>query len=70
MRFNSKTLISILIVLLVALSSTRVLDDYVDAATLAFIEWPDLAERELDLATVRVRIAHAGGDHRTIEVTR
>ena len=46
------------------------LDDYIDAATLTFIEWPDLAERELDLATVRVRVAHAGGDHRTIEVTR
>ncbi len=33
MRFNSKALISIFIVLLVALSSTRVLDDYVDDYT-------------------------------------
>ena len=33
MRFNSRALISICIVLLVALSSTRVLDDYVDDYT-------------------------------------
>ena len=45
------------------------LDDYVDAATIAFVEWPEVAESELD-AAVRVRLEHLGGDHRRIEVVR
>jgi tRNA threonylcarbamoyladenosine biosynthesis protein TsaE len=45
------------------------LDDYVDAATIAFVEWPEVAESELD-ATVRVRLEHLGGDSRRIEVER
>ena len=34
------------------------LDDYVDAATIAFVEWPEVAESELQ-ASVRVRKTHA-----------
>ena len=45
------------------------LDDYVDAATIAFVEWPEVAESELD-AVVRVRLEHLGGDRRRIEVER
>jgi tRNA threonylcarbamoyladenosine biosynthesis protein TsaE len=45
------------------------LDDYVDAATIAFVEWPEVAEAELDSA-VRVRLEHLGGDRRSIEVVR
>jgi tRNA threonylcarbamoyladenosine biosynthesis protein TsaE len=45
------------------------LDDYVDAATIAFVEWPEVAESELD-AAVRVRLEHLGGDRRRIEVER
>ena len=45
------------------------LDDYVDAATIAFVEWPEVAESELD-AAVRVRLEHMGGDRRRIEVLR
>ena len=45
------------------------LDDYVDAATIAFVEWPEVAESELD-AVVRVRLEHLGGDRRRIEVRR
>jgi tRNA threonylcarbamoyladenosine biosynthesis protein TsaE len=45
------------------------LDDYVDAATIAFVEWPEVAESELD-AAVRVRLEHLGGDRRSIEVVR
>jgi tRNA threonylcarbamoyladenosine biosynthesis protein TsaE len=45
------------------------LDDYVDAATIAFVEWPEVAESELD-AAVRVRLEHMGGDRRRIEVQR
>ena len=43
------------------------LDDYVDAATIAFVEWPEVAESELS-AAVRVRLEHLGGDRRRIEV--
>jgi tRNA threonylcarbamoyladenosine biosynthesis protein TsaE len=45
------------------------LDDYVDAATIAFVEWPEVAESELEPA-VRVRLEHLGGDRRRIEVLR
>jgi len=45
------------------------LDDYVDAATIAFVEWPEVAESELE-ASVRVRLEHLGGDRRRIEVDR
>ena len=45
------------------------LDDYLDAATIAFVEWPEVAESELD-AVVRVRLEHLGGDRRRIEVAR
>jgi len=43
------------------------LDDYVDAATIAFVEWPEVAESELE-AAVRVRLEHLGGDRRKIDV--
>jgi tRNA threonylcarbamoyladenosine biosynthesis protein TsaE len=45
------------------------LDDYVDAATIAFVEWPEVAESKLS-AAVRVRLGHMGGDRRRIEVSR
>jgi tRNA threonylcarbamoyladenosine biosynthesis protein TsaE len=47
------------------------LADYIRPDTIAFVEWPQGAEHELELiGTVRQRVtlAHAGGDHRTIEV--
>jgi tRNA threonylcarbamoyladenosine biosynthesis protein TsaE len=45
------------------------LDDYVDPATIAFVEWPEVAESELQ-AAVRVRLEHLGGDRRGIEIRR
>jgi tRNA threonylcarbamoyladenosine biosynthesis protein TsaE len=47
------------------------LDDYVGADTIAFIEWPP--EREESLAALgriacRVRLAHDGGDRRILEI--
>jgi tRNA threonylcarbamoyladenosine biosynthesis protein TsaE len=48
------------------------LDDYVRADTITFVEWPQGAEAELaGLARVahRVRLAHAGGDRRTVEIS-
>jgi tRNA threonylcarbamoyladenosine biosynthesis protein TsaE len=45
------------------------LDDYLDPETIAFVEWPEVAESELS-ATVRVRLEHLGGDRRNLEVRR
>jgi tRNA threonylcarbamoyladenosine biosynthesis protein TsaE len=47
------------------------LADYVGPDTIAFIEWPEAVEGELDgFARIarRVRIEHAGGDRRVLEI--
>ena len=44
------------------------LDDYLTPDRIAFLEWPEVAEPELERVTARVRIEHAGGDRRRIEV--
>jgi tRNA threonylcarbamoyladenosine biosynthesis protein TsaE len=45
------------------------LDDYLDADTVAFVEWPAAAERALVGRRVReLRLTHLGGDRRRIEV--
>jgi len=45
------------------------LDDYLDAASVAFVEWPDVAEPQLaGRRVMAVRLGHAGGDRRRIEV--
>jgi len=41
-----------------------ILEDYVTPERIAFIEWP----APLENATHRVRLEHAGGDRRTIEI--
>lgn len=47
------------------------LEDYVDDDHIAFVEWPEVATGELDARVVaRVRLAHAGGDERTVEIER
>jgi tRNA threonylcarbamoyladenosine biosynthesis protein TsaE len=46
------------------------LDDYLTPDAVAFIEWPEVAAPELERIALRVRIAHAGGDARRIEVER
>jgi tRNA threonylcarbamoyladenosine biosynthesis protein TsaE len=51
------------------------LDDYLTADAISFVEWPSLLERdfvppaleEVRIAT-RVALSHAGGDHRDIAV--
>lgn len=48
------------------------LDDYLRGDTIAFVEWPQGAESALAaLARVayRVRLEHAGGDRRAVEIT-
>jgi tRNA threonylcarbamoyladenosine biosynthesis protein TsaE len=47
------------------------LADYVRPDAVAFVEWPEGAEPEIEaLAAVarRVRLAHAGDDRRTVEI--
>ena len=44
------------------------LDDYLTPDRIGFLEWPALAEPELERVTARVRIEHAGADERTITV--
>jgi tRNA threonylcarbamoyladenosine biosynthesis protein TsaE len=45
------------------------LDDYLDPGSVAFVEWPAVAEPRLSgRVTLEARLAHAGGDRRAIEV--
>jgi len=50
----------------------ELLADYLRPDTVAFVEWPDAHERELGAlspVTARVRLRHAGGDRRVVEVS-
>jgi tRNA threonylcarbamoyladenosine biosynthesis protein TsaE len=45
------------------------LDDYVDSSSIAFVEWPAVAEPVLaERVALEARIDHAGGDRRSIEI--
>jgi tRNA threonylcarbamoyladenosine biosynthesis protein TsaE len=44
------------------------IDDYLTADAVAFLEWPEAAEPRLESPTLRIRIRHEGGDSRSIEV--
>jgi tRNA threonylcarbamoyladenosine biosynthesis protein TsaE len=45
------------------------LDDYLEPGGIAFIEWPALAEPQLaGRRVIAVRLTHAGGDRREIEL--
>jgi tRNA threonylcarbamoyladenosine biosynthesis protein TsaE len=45
------------------------LDDYLDPDTVSFVEWPAIAAPRLAArARLEVRLAHAGGDRRAIEL--
>ena len=46
------------------------LDDYLTPDAIAFIEWPEAAAATIEGVTMRVAIAHRGGDQREIEVER
>jgi tRNA threonylcarbamoyladenosine biosynthesis protein TsaE len=45
------------------------LDDYLTPARIGFVEWPAAGEGRMARVAARVRIDHAGGDGRTIEIT-
>jgi tRNA threonylcarbamoyladenosine biosynthesis protein TsaE len=44
------------------------IDDYMTADGVTFVEWPATAEPQLDRVAFRVRLKHAGGDSRTITI--
>jgi tRNA threonylcarbamoyladenosine biosynthesis protein TsaE len=44
------------------------IDDYLNADSVAFVEWPALAEAGIERIALRVRLEHAGGDKRTITI--
>jgi tRNA threonylcarbamoyladenosine biosynthesis protein TsaE len=45
------------------------LEDYVDPGSVAFVEWPAVAEPVLaERVALEARIDHAGGDRRSIEI--
>lgn len=45
------------------------LDDYLDADSIAFVEWPAVAEPQLaGRKALEARLDHAGGDSRRIEI--
>jgi tRNA threonylcarbamoyladenosine biosynthesis protein TsaE len=46
------------------------LDDYLRPDAVAFVEWPDALEPELERVAMRIRISHRGGDVRLIELWR
>jgi tRNA threonylcarbamoyladenosine biosynthesis protein TsaE len=45
------------------------LDDYLTPDRIAFVEWPAVGEPMIERVAARVRIEHAGGDRRVLEVT-
>ncbi len=44
------------------------LDDYLSADAIAFVEWPDAAAGRLGRPAIEIRMRHGGGDAREIEV--
>lgn len=44
------------------------LDDYLTAERVAFVEWPGLAEPELDRVRARVTLGHRGSHQRLVSV--
>jgi tRNA threonylcarbamoyladenosine biosynthesis protein TsaE len=44
------------------------LEDYLTPERVGFVEWPGVGEAEIDGVVARVRLEHAGGDRRLVEV--
>src|SRR4051812_29157077 len=44
------------------------LDDYLTPARIGFVEWPAAGEAAVERVAAHVRIDHAGGDQRRIEI--
>jgi tRNA threonylcarbamoyladenosine biosynthesis protein TsaE len=50
------------------LEDPDLLADYLGPGRIAFVEWPEQGERELQGARMLVTLSHAGGDRRVLEV--
>jgi tRNA threonylcarbamoyladenosine biosynthesis protein TsaE len=46
------------------------LDDYLTEDAVAFVEWPAVAEPQLERIALQVELSHHGGDGRLIDVRR
>ncbi len=46
------------------------LEDYLTPERIGFVEWPEAGEGRLGRIAARVRLEHAGGDRRRIEIVR
>lgn len=44
------------------------LDDYLTPERIGFVEWPAVGEPAIERIAARVRLEHAGGDRRRVEV--
>lgn len=44
------------------------LDDYLTPDAVAFVEWPAVAAAQLGRPALQVRLSHAGGDSRRVEI--
>jgi tRNA threonylcarbamoyladenosine biosynthesis protein TsaE len=44
------------------------IDDYLGAAGVAFVVWPAVGIERLGRPALEIRLAHAGGDSRTVEI--
>jgi tRNA threonylcarbamoyladenosine biosynthesis protein TsaE len=44
------------------------LEDYLTAERVAFVEWPEAAEPALERVAARVRLEHLGGDRRRLTI--
>ena len=44
------------------------IDDYLGPEAIAFLEWPEAAEPQLERSALRIRIRHEDGDTRAIEI--
>jgi tRNA threonylcarbamoyladenosine biosynthesis protein TsaE len=46
------------------------LDDYLTPQRIGFVEWPAVGEAAIERVAAKVRIEHAGGDRRRLEIER
>src|SRR3954469_25498152 len=46
------------------------LDDYLTPQRIGFVEWPAVGEASIERVAAKVRIEHAGGDRRQLEIER
>jgi tRNA threonylcarbamoyladenosine biosynthesis protein TsaE len=53
---------------MLAAGDAAALDDYVTPDRIAFLEWPAVAEPQLERVAARVTIEHRGGDRRVLTI--